>query len=669
MKTNVDRLIAAMLVFSSPFLAWGQGLEKKGNQKIREIHDSDGDGWCDLWCSIFEIKHRSLKTDSDGDGITDYKEMLAMSDPFQKPGPPLDPEEAREAARIHQFKRKAAWEARRRQALEAGMELVVKPGSERKTKQMTKRAEKMAALKDKAQRGKAASIAKAAQAEKLAEKHGYSLKSNDLGIRFSGMVDGWPTFVSGDNQMGAASVSADELWPASAAPWASGSAGLDLTGSGQKLGQWEANGTGGVLVSHQDLTGRITQRDGAGVDTTGHATLVAGTMVGNGSGNAAARGVAYESTVEAYDLTRLGAERIEAAAGTYDPTVQDEQVIIIGNNSWSLTNGWERQRVFPLNPNSEAWFWFGGQNPALQEEPKFGRYTPADIVFEDGCVDLDNFVHNDAPHHLPIYSCGNDRGEGPGVNPQQLYYIRNANGTASSFNPNFFPRDWSDGDDGGYDTIATPGTAKNVLTVGACLDVVTPSGEPGFAPGSVVTPAEFSGAGPLDDGRIKPDLVAVGDVSASARSTVGVPVTDGLVTTDSLANNSYNDELARGTSFSAPAVAGGCALMLERRAELYPGLAPEDMWLSSTIKALAINGCDDVGLEGPDYRMGHGLFNAATSVAQIDEDHAGGRGSQIKEFDLDPNQSVSWLVNVEAGEPLELPRKSGEMMRSEERVF
>lgn len=238
------------------------------------------------------------------------------------------------------------------------------------------------------------------------------------------------------------------------------------------------------------------------------------------------------------------------------------------------------------------------------------------------------------------------------MNPQQLYYIRNANGTASSFNPNFFPRDWSDGDDGGYDTIATPGTAKNVLTVGACLDVVTPSGEPGFAPGSVVTPAEFSGAGPLDDGRIKPDLVAVGDVSASARSTVGVPVTDGLVTTDSLANNSYNDELARGTSFSAPAVAGGCALMLERRAELYPGLAPEDMWLSSTIKALAINGCDDVGLEGPDYRMGHGLFNAATSVAQIDEDHAGGRGSQIKEFDLDPNQSVSWLVNVEAGEPL-----------------
>jgi hypothetical protein len=92
--------------------------------------------------------------------------------------------------------------------------------------------------------------------------------------------------------------------------------------------------------------------------------------------------------------------------------------------------------------------------------------------------------------------------------------------------------------------------------------------------------------------------------------------------------------------------------MLERRDQLYPNLSPEDCWLSSTIKALAINGCDDPGSPGPDFSMGHGLFNAATSVSQIDEDYNLGRGSQIKEFTLQNGESVSWLVSVSSEFPL-----------------
>jgi len=46
-----------------------------GDERI--IYDSDGDGWDDLWCAIFrELKHRDKTIDTDGDGITDYDEML-----------------------------------------------------------------------------------------------------------------------------------------------------------------------------------------------------------------------------------------------------------------------------------------------------------------------------------------------------------------------------------------------------------------------------------------------------------------------------------------------------------------------------------------------------------------------------------------------------------------
>lgn len=43
----------------------------------------DGDGWCDLWCALFknEVNHRSKKIDTDGDGLTDYEEMVLMRNP------------------------------------------------------------------------------------------------------------------------------------------------------------------------------------------------------------------------------------------------------------------------------------------------------------------------------------------------------------------------------------------------------------------------------------------------------------------------------------------------------------------------------------------------------------------------------------------------------------
>jgi len=633
----------------------------------------DGDGWCDIWCSLFqrETETRSKKVDTDGDGLTDYEEMVLMRNPVAAEPLPKNRSEAELAdmnkdAEAKLIRSKAEWQLRKEQAFTNGM----RRAANREKGIIGKREEiqitKLNDLSEKAVKARQNTQEKRLKVQKYAEENGYTRQLISEAGRFSGMAGEYPVFVSGSNQVAAASVSIDELWPASAAPWASGSTGLDLTGAGETLAIWEANSFGGVFTNHNDFGSRVNQQDGAGVDTTSHATFVAGTMAGSGAANTTARGAAYEANVEAFDLLDLDTERLEAADGTYG------QRISVGNNSWNEQAGWELRAI---NGNIVRWVWYGGGAEGDEVDPKFGRYTEADNLFDDGAVDLDNFVNADAPHHLPVYSCGNDRNEGPGditfpVNgfATNAFFVPVGN-TFQQLNRFTHIRDYIDGDEGGYDSIATPATAKNILTVGACLDVTHQEGgatNPGFGDGSTVTPADFrdfavngapivsgTGFGPTDDGRIKPDLVAVGAGYSPDRDNLGTPSifpTAGVVTTDR--SGGYNGNDTQGTSFAAPAITGGIGLMLERRRELYPGLSNTDLWLASTIKALAINGCDDPGNPGPDYQMGYGLFNAATSVAQIDEDYNLGRGSQIKEFTLDDGDSVSWLVSVAAGSPL-----------------
>jgi hypothetical protein len=530
--------------------------------------------------------------------------------------------------------------------------------------------------------------------EEQASKLGIPMESvnSDGGLElFQGFENGIPLKTRGHNRIGAGSIAADELWPSSLSiPWATGDSGLGLTGAGQTIAIWEANDLGGVRTSHGDLTGRVNQVDGAGIDTTGHATAVAGVIIGSGSGNAEARGVAYEAKIDAYENQGLLAqERIAAAGGTGNSST----IITLGNNSWGLPNGWRLgfvpQRAQP------RWIWNGTIDVNERNSPTLGRYTSSSSAPFD-CVEIDNFVVT-AKHHLPIHSAGNDRQNGPGPNPNAPFNhpisvtrINLATGdpvinpaTGQPFiddtfeywidrGPGLLPlrrpsngttfKDWDNGDEGGYDSLGTPGTAKNILTVGSCLDVVYNDGVstiPGYRSGSVVTRSEFSGAGPTDDGRLKPDLVAVGEASPTARQSIGATVQDSLVSPDSLSNSAYFTEDLAGTSFSAPAVTAGLALVLERRKELYfDDLAPGeeipeiDLWKASTLKAIAINGVDDPGAPGPDFERGHGLFNARTSVEMVDEDHSLGRGSQIKEFSLDIGETVSWFVSVSGDDPL-----------------
>ena len=105
----------------------------------------------------------------------------------------------------------------------------------------------------------------------------------------------------------------------------------------------------------------------------------------------------------------------------------------------------------------------------------------------------------------------------------------------------------------------------------------------------------FSSKGPVKDGRIKPEIMAQGNVVASTW-----PV------------NTYNTD--SGTSMAAPAVSGGLALLIQRFRQLHGNASPKN----GLMKAILCNGATDLGAAGPDYSYGFGWVNLLRSVKIIE---------------------------------------------------
>jgi hypothetical protein len=134
-----------------------------------------------------------------------------------------------------------------------------------------------------------------------------------------------------------------------------------------------------------------------------------------------------------------------------------------------------------------------------------------------------------------------------------------------------------------YGNIWPPATAKNVITVGA-----TNSDNDSMT--------SFSSWGPVDDGRVKPDVVAPGCESGPA----------GIRTT--VFRNGYANDC--GTSYAAPAVSGISALLIQQYRSIYEGADP---W-PSTVKALLMHTAVDLGNPGPDYAFGYGRVDAQAAA-------------------------------------------------------
>lgn len=123
--------------------------------------------------------------------------------------------------------------------------------------------------------------------------------------------------------------------------------------------------------------------------------------------------------------------------------------------------------------------------------------------------------------------------------------------------------------------------AKNVLTVGA-VD-------------TLYAAAAFSSRGPVNDGRLKPEIMATGYNVFSTRHFF-----------------SYGQ--MSGTSMASPIVAGAATILNEQYRKFNGGALPQ----AALIKAVMCNTAEDLGNRGPDFTFGFGNLNARRAAETIE---------------------------------------------------
>ena len=140
-----------------------------------------------------------------------------------------------------------------------------------------------------------------------------------------------------------------------------------------------------------------------------------------------------------------------------------------------------------------------------------------------------------------------------------------------------------------YKKIGPPQCAKNSLVVGAT-----------YSDNNQI--ADFSSFGPLDDGRLKPDLCAPGDENGFGK---GIYSTYQITGYQNLA----------GTSMASPVATGCAALLTECWKNYHSGANPAP----AVVKAILINTTLDLGAPGPGFDTGYGLIQIVPALAAVEK--------------------------------------------------
>ncbi|WP_339869228.1 S8 family serine peptidase [uncultured Algoriphagus sp.] len=368
---------------------------------------------------------------------------------------------------------------------------------------------------------------------------------------------GFPVVYTTFNAKAAITTGAAQLNPG-------GRLGLNLTGKGMTVGIIDQTRP---KPDHIEFGNRMTQKDGSTEVISTHATHVTGTVLAAGI-NPAAKGMAYEATGWAFnwenDISKM-------LSNSYDP-VSKPDGMILSNHSYGIVLGWTQ--------NSSGWVWSGNSNVDENEDYRFGFYSSKSQA-------IDELLYS-RPYYSVIWAAGNDRSD-------------KGDGTKDA--------------DGPEDTIGPEGVAKNNITIGAVESVLD------YTVASDVKMSSFSSWGPPDDGRIKPDLVAMG---------VGV-------FSSSVNNGTDSYQSLNGTSMAAPNASGSLFLLQQ----LYSQRNVGKYMLSSTLKALAIQTSREAGPSiGPDYMYGWGLLNVEDAATLIlGED---GASNRIQEDILENGKTVEF---------------------------
>ncbi len=363
---------------------------------------------------------------------------------------------------------------------------------------------------------------------------------------------------------------------------------FNLEGSGIKIREWDG---GAVKTTHTEFGGRVVQKD-TPASFSDHSTHVAGTLVASGV-NPNAKGMAPKATLDAYDWTN---DEIEmATAATAGALVSNHSYGYLGGFEWGDWSG------------NVGWHWFGGDGDT--EYIEYGQYSQAD-------ADWDNIANN-AGFYLPVKAAGNPRGSGPAPGGLHYVYINNAWVASNKVRQ-------INGGASGFDCVNNGSTGKNILVVAAAEKITG-----GYKSPADVRVASFSGFGPTDDGRIKPDITGIGVDVFSALSS---------------SNTAYGS--MSGTSMASPNVTGSLALLQEHYSKLNTGLFMK----AATLKALAIHTAHEAGdAPGPDYKHGWGLLNAFKAAQTISVKD---KYSLIQERTLENQTKNTINLTASGNEPL-----------------
>lgn len=213
-----------------------------------------------------------------------------------------------------------------------------------------------------------------------------------------------------------------------------------------------------------------------------------------------------------------------------------------------------------------------------------------------GCYNSDardwDLIAVDAPYYLMVASAGN-----------------NGFGTTA----------FTQGLANGFDKLTGEKNSKNNLVIAngsASLN----------SDGSVSASINIgSSQGPSDDGRVKPDIMAVGTDVFSAYNS-----------------NTSSYETLSGTSMAAPNTSGTLLLLQQYYSQLMSGA----FMRSSTLKGLVCHTSLDIGVPGPDAKAGWGFLDAEKSALLMQNSLAEQPTSILSEIVL--NQGETYTVQVTA---------------------
>lgn len=293
---------------------------------------------------------------------------------------------------------------------------------------------------------------------------------------------------------------------------------------------------GQVRTTHQDFQGRASIVTGDTSSSSNHSTHVAGTIAGGGVVTANNKGMAPGATIVSAGFQYDG-------SGTFLYTNPGDMATDYGNainiHGADIANN-------SIGTNTET----NGFPCAIQ-----GDYGVTDTVI-DGIVR--GSVSSGVPFRV-VWANGNER-QGTRCNVEGF---------------------------GSYYSTAPPATAKNHITVGALNandDSMT----------------SFSSWGPVDDGRMKPDVSGPGCQSNG----------DGGVTSTGNASDTAYATLC-GTSMASPTVCGLSALLMQDYRVQYPA-RPDPR--NSTLKILLAHTAVELGNAGPDYQFGYGSVRIQPAI-------------------------------------------------------